>query len=124
MIRITATSRRRPILRRRWTRAEVRSRPMAERLDILTDLLPHTGVAELEDGNRTDNKEDDDGDSRGKAVVDPAATGKRQVVDVADQDVGMAGRGGRPGHGRSAGVEQVDQVEVIEIEDKGGHQQR
>ena len=35
----------------------------------------------------------------------------------------MPCRGGRPGHGRTAGVEQVDQVEVVEVEGEGCDQQ-
>ncbi len=97
---------------------------MELRLDIFTDLLPHAGIAELEEGDGADDKEDDDRDGCGKTVVHAAAAGEGQVIHIADQDVGMPGRSGCSGHGRATCVEQIDQIEVVEVEGERGDQQR
>src|SRR5574338_166709 len=89
-------------------------------LDIFTHLLPHARVAELEERYRADDEENDDGDGRREAVIDPARAGESQVIHIADQDVGMPGRGRRSGDGRPTRVEQVDDVEVVEVEGKRG----
>ncbi len=70
-------------------------------LDIFTDLLPHAGIAELEESNGANDKKDDDRDGRSKPIVDAAIGSEGEVIHIADQDVRVPGRGGCTGHRRS-----------------------
>ena len=87
-------------------------------LDIFTDLLPHTSIAELDEGYCAYDEKDNDRDGRSKSVIDTPTGSKSQVIHVADQDVSMSGWGGRTGHGWAAGIEYVDQIEIVKIEDE------
>ena len=89
-------------------------------LDIFADLLPHAGIAELEQGDGADDEEDDDRDGGRKAVVDTATAGEGEVIHVTDQDICVPGRGRGPGDGRATRVEEIDQIKIIKVEGKRG----
>src|ERR1700682_1284133 len=75
------------------------------RLEVLTDLLQLPREAEVDHRDGGDYQEDEDGDRRGEAVVDPAATlstGEREAHRVRNEDVRRARRLRRSGDRRAA----------------------
>ncbi len=62
IISIAEMNRRTPVLNLLCPLAEILSRRRGFKLDIFTDLFPHSGIAELEEGEGANDEKDDDGD--------------------------------------------------------------
>ncbi len=92
--------------------------------DIFTDLLPHIGEPELDQGHNGNEDKNHDWNRRGKPIVDTPTALKGQVVHIADQNVCVPGPGGGTRNGRTALDEHINQVEIVEVENERSNQQR
>ncbi len=81
-------------------------------------------IAELEEGDHNQDQEDDHRDGRGIAVIRPASARESDAIGIGDENIGPAHGRRRAGHGWAALVVEIDDSEVVEVEGKGGHQQR
>src|SRR3990170_3710493 len=92
--------------------------------DIFRNLFPHAHKAILEHGDGCHNDKDHDSDGIGIPIIGAAAGLKGQPVGIGNKNIGVSGRGGCVGDGRSPFVIGIDHGEVVEIKGERGDEQR